>query len=190
MMLAALLLLCPSTVLAASAVDDGRLSPALRSSVDCGDAQREEWRRLRPLQTDLAAARVVLTTHSDPVGLLPSLSALGATVEVIQGEQVQARIPWSALPAAAALEGVRQVREPHLPSAKVRPIRSEWLSDLGATAWHEAGATGQGVRIAVLDVGFAGYRDLRGGEQDVPQLVLQGRAVGAARFDEHICNPL
>src|SRR5438270_119609 len=35
-------------------------------------------------------------------------------------------------------------------------------SDLGATAWHAAGHRGQGVKVAVLDTGFRGYRDFLG----------------------------
>lgn len=35
---------------------------------------------------------------------------------------------------------------------------------VGAATWHRAGLTGQGVRVGVLDIGFAGYRDFLGTE--------------------------
>jgi subtilisin family serine protease len=40
--------------------------------------------------------------------------------------------------------------------------RERHLADLGATAWHAAGHRGQGVKVAVLDTGFRGYRDFLG----------------------------
>jgi subtilisin family serine protease len=47
------------------------------------------------------------------------------------------------------------------PPAPVVP-RERCLADLGATAWHAAGYRGQGVKVAVLDTGFRGYRAFRG----------------------------
>ncbi len=35
---------------------------------------------------------------------------------------------------------------------------------IGADRWHEDGITGSGVRIAVMDLGFGGYRDLLGSD--------------------------
>ncbi len=33
---------------------------------------------------------------------------------------------------------------------------------INADAWHDAGFTGAGIRIGVLDLGFSGYEDLLG----------------------------
>jgi subtilisin family serine protease len=40
--------------------------------------------------------------------------------------------------------------------------RLELMARLGVTAWHKAGFQGKGVKIAVLDSGFRGYRDVLG----------------------------
>src|SRR5437868_14913546 len=40
--------------------------------------------------------------------------------------------------------------------------RAECLSLLGAERWHKMGFRGQGLKIAVLDSGFRGYRDFLG----------------------------
>jgi subtilisin family serine protease len=40
--------------------------------------------------------------------------------------------------------------------------RAECLRVLGAARWHELGFRGQGIKIAVLDSGFRGYRDFLG----------------------------
>src|SRR5690242_130544 len=39
---------------------------------------------------------------------------------------------------------------------------SEYLNILGAGRWHKLGFRGQGVKVAVLDSGFRGYRDFLG----------------------------
>jgi subtilisin family serine protease len=40
--------------------------------------------------------------------------------------------------------------------------RAQLLERLGVTAWHRAGYKGQGLKIAVLDTGFSGYRQYLG----------------------------
>ncbi len=43
-------------------------------------------------------------------------------------------------------------------------ILGEGVALIGADAWHAAGFTGAGLRIGVLDLGFAGYEELLGSE--------------------------
>jgi subtilisin family serine protease len=40
--------------------------------------------------------------------------------------------------------------------------RIKQLTLLGAASWHEAGIRGQGIKVAILDTGFRGYKDLLG----------------------------
>ncbi len=40
--------------------------------------------------------------------------------------------------------------------------RTRQLALLGASSWHEAGVRGQGIKVAILDTGFRGYKDLLG----------------------------
>jgi subtilisin family serine protease len=44
------------------------------------------------------------------------------------------------------------------------PIVSEGVELINARTWHVAGFTGRGVKVAILDRGFSGYRDLLGSE--------------------------
>jgi subtilisin family serine protease len=48
--------------------------------------------------------------------------------------------------------------------------RSEFLDRLGVSAWHRAGHTGKGVKVAVLDTGFRDYRDQLG--KTLPEKVM------------------
>lgn len=61
-------------------------------------------------------------------------------------------LPPQGLPALAGLPGVRWVRRPLRPE----PLGSPGVALVGATAWHEAGLRGQGVRVAVIDMEFGG----------------------------------
>ena len=75
---------------------------------------------------------------------------------------VQLWMPYGDLEALEACAGVQRIREPH----RVRP-RYELTEGYGAMFrqdWHAEGATGRGVKIAILDVGFAGYEDQLGRE--------------------------
>ncbi len=45
----------------------------------------------------------------------------------------------------------------------------EGIEVTGAKEWHDAGFTGQGVKVGVLDLGFDGYRDLLG--KELPETV-------------------
>lgn len=65
--------------------------------------------------------------------------------------------------------------------------RSRYLTDLGVSDWHAAGFRGQGVRIAILDTGFRGYRDHLG--KALPSAVtarsFRGDANLEARDSQH-----
>jgi subtilisin family serine protease len=67
------------------------------------------------------------------------------------------------------------------------PQRAEHLESLGATAWHTAGARGKGVKVAVLDTGFRGYRDQLGKALPAQVAVRSFRADGKmeARDSQH-----
>jgi Subtilase family len=45
------------------------------------------------------------------------------------------------------------------PTATSEALRSKFLDELGVLRWHDVGYRGQGVRVAVLDCGFRGYRE-------------------------------
>jgi subtilisin family serine protease len=51
-----------------------------------------------------------------------------------------------------------------IPAGDLRPapLREDLLEKLGVNRWHAAGIRGAGVKVAVLDSGFRGYRDFLG----------------------------
>jgi subtilisin family serine protease len=87
---------------------------------------------------------------------------LGGTVQARHHDLVQGVVPVARLMDLWQDETVLRLRPPFalLPAAVV----SEGLTVVGAEAWHRAGLTGRGVKVAVIDVGFAGAEALRGRE--------------------------
>jgi len=73
-------------------------------------------------------------------------------------EYVQAFVPWNRLDQVSNLPGVRSVSLP--PRGVPDVVISEGVARTLASRYTNAGFSGQGVKVAVLDVGFAGYSSL------------------------------
>ena len=88
---------------------------------------------------------------------LPKLPA-GVVVEASRPGLYQLRVPRDQVEAVAKLPGVRRLRSPlpHHPT-----VFSEGLTPGNFWQWHASGWTGSGVRIAIIDTGFAGWQDLQ-----------------------------
>lgn len=87
------------------------------------------------------------------------LEALGARVEAVSQSLMRAEIPIPQLiQAAEAVGGVSFIRRPYRPHAAA--IISEGVDRIaGASTYRNAGYYGQGVKIAVIDLGFAGLSE-------------------------------
>jgi subtilisin family serine protease/flagellar basal body-associated protein FliL len=102
-----------------------------------------------------------------------SIMDIGIPVDMIK-EQLESDDPGAIFRELTELEHVTQVRLPVKsgpndgmntnPEAPVYQLALESLPVINATAWHEAGFTGQGMRVGILDFGFDGYRDELGQE--------------------------
>ena len=80
--------------------------------------------------------------------------SLGGTVELNSGGRVQALVTPEG---RAVLEAAREVVRVDRPGIFV-PLQVVPAADLvGATQWHDAGFTGFGTRVAVVDAGFSGF---------------------------------
>jgi subtilisin family serine protease len=108
---------------------------------------------------------------------------LHGVVEVSHGHLIQARVPLPALESLPLLEAVTFVRLPGygIPAGVV----SEGVNVVGANAWHNAGWTGQGVKIAIVDLGFQGYQALLGSELPASVVTRNFRADGEFEDTDH-----
>ena len=112
-----------------------RLDPRLAASPT--RTVRVELLAARP-----AEARALVTRH-------------GGRVEASHRGVIEAVVPTQSLRALAQSGAVRVVREPAQPVPE--SVRGQGALSTGATAWHRSGAHGEGVKVAVVDLGFDGY---------------------------------
>jgi subtilisin family serine protease len=120
--------------------------------------------------------RVIVQAQPGKAATARSLAAsLGAEVEGSYGDLVQVRVPLSALDALAAPASVRFVR---LPTRHAPMITGQGVTLINADDWQAAGFTGQGVKVAVLDLGFQGYSSLLGSELPMSVTTHSCRADG------------
>ncbi len=108
------------------------------------------------------ATRVIVEAQPGQASAVAGAVALqGMVVETSYGELVQVLAPVRGLEALSNAEGVRFVRQP---TRYFPEVMGEGVGLVNAKAWQSAGITGRGVRVAVLDAGFAGYSSLLGSE--------------------------
>jgi hypothetical protein len=120
---------------------------------------------------DLVRVTLHLDGHAS-VDLRQAVERLGGVWEASAGRRANVRVPIDSLEAVGNLAAVKAVRAPleatpHIVSAGVEII--------GAGRQIRAGNAGAGMKIAVLDLGFAGYESLLGTE--LPRTVVT-RAFG------------
>ena len=92
-----------------------------------------------------------------------ALASLGVDILAQSKSLMRVSVPPASLRAVSELPSVAFVRRPYRPHAQ--QTVSEGLARVRAFAHHAAGAKGQGVKVAVIDVGFKGADTLR---DDIP----------------------
>jgi hypothetical protein len=90
--------------------------------------------------------------------ILPSLATMG-TIESTYGNDIQMVVPVSNITQLAEISSINKVRVPILPL--VSTVTSEGVPLINADDWQDAGYDGGGVKMGILDVGFAGYTSLQ-----------------------------
>ena len=104
----------------------------------------------------------------------------GGRVKASYRGVVEAVVPKASLPALARSSAVRSVREPARPVPE--SVRGQGALSAGATAWHRSGVHGEGVKIAVVDLGFDGYaRSQANG--DLPSSTVKVNFCGSGGFE-------
>ena len=108
---------------------------------------------------DSGRVQVFVSTSGNPDDLVPSLTALGMTVERTDGPTsiVQGRLPIAALTEAADLPDVVGVRPPERAVVNAGSVTSQGDSILGAASLRSTfGADGSNVRVGVISDGMQG----------------------------------
>jgi subtilisin family serine protease len=161
------------------AAEHPRLSGPLRTAHGLAleaSPDLETWRSARPGPNDPEGIIVVIE-GGDPEAVADELERVGADVEIVTSAGVQAWVAYESLGEASELEGVARVREPFMAHAKgsaqekglfssnqEEPAMTEGVTAMEVEPWHTLGFEGNGVEVAILDVGFAAYEDYLGVE--------------------------
>jgi hypothetical protein len=104
--------------------------------------------------------RVHVVVEADDVETArDAVGAVGGSVEATYADLVSADVPPGALRRLAAADGIRFVRSPY--PMQPLAVSGEGVAAIGASQWQAGGQTGSGVKVAVIDLGFAGYTTAR-----------------------------
>ncbi len=114
-----------------------------------------EFAQQRGVTLDERRVQVVLEGTGASSALESAALSMGLTVEASYGNWLRVLAPVASLPDIAGLSAVRRVRLPYRPHAMA--VVSQGVALSGANAWHAAGYTGGGVKVAVIDLGFQNY---------------------------------
>ena len=109
--------------------------------------------RANGLKTANQRVRVIIET-SGQAGAADAIASVGGSVHARYANLVDAFVPPSGLSRLARADGVTRVRAPAL---EVPESVDEAVALMRADAWHSAGIDGAGIKIAIIDLGFAGY---------------------------------
>jgi subtilisin family serine protease len=117
----------------------------------------------RPSAAGMVTAVVEMEHASDAAALTARVESLGGRVVKAVDHLLKVQVPARSLRALGESAGVARVRAPFRPSTK--EVVSQGVATTHAREYSaRTGATGAGVRVAVLDGGFARAVDLAGTE--------------------------
>jgi subtilisin family serine protease len=138
-------------------------------------------------QNEIRATLVLDMPYTE--ALTGQLENIGVIVESAYQTQIDIAVPLEVIQRAidsgqpetifkqlTELQHVIAVRAPDTTSPhslREKPLADtigEGVALIGADRWHDAGITGQGVKVGILDCGFRNYQDLLGSE--LPQQVV------------------
>ncbi len=140
----------------------------LLEEVESGQSSVQDAASKAPLHYDSLVA-VEIYVEGDAQQIAAALEANGAALIGVDEGYVEAYVPLPYLGETSALPRVEWIRwivppvpdEAPPPSTQTSPGSA---TEHGAPAWHEAGYTGQGIKVGIIDAGFVGYTALMGTE--------------------------
>jgi subtilisin family serine protease len=104
----------------------------------------------------------------------------GGRIDASFGRLLEARVPAGRLGALGASTAIRFAREPLRP--ELDSIGGQGVAVTAASAWHVAGYTGRGVKVAVIDGGFGGLAK-RQAEGELPRSLKRVDLCAAGGYD-------
>jgi hypothetical protein len=91
-----------------------------------------------------------------------AIESAGGRFEAMHDNLIQALVPTQALEKLSQLEEVDYARLPNMPI--LSEVTSEGVASMGIDTWKKESIDGKGVKVAIMDAGFDGYKSLLGSE--------------------------
>ncbi|MSO96199.1 MAG: hypothetical protein EXQ81_10495 [Thermoleophilia bacterium] len=134
----------------------GKQTSSLGAIAKAEKQTRQGAANARSLGFDVQAGRVrVVVEVASSVGAArTTIAAAGGEVEATHARLVQALVPPSAIESIAGSAAVAYVRAPHRPIEQA--VLGEEVAGSNASVFQTAGWNGSGVKVAIIDTGFAG----------------------------------
>ncbi len=137
----------------------------LVASVEAGQATAQDAAAATPVHSgESVAVTIYLSGNVDEV--VSFLEDNGGDPRNVGEDYIEAYVPVTLLGAVSEQPGVIRVREivPPQPAQTVQRITGHGPAVHGSPAWNQAGYSGQGVKVGVIDLGFRGLTSLMGTE--------------------------
>ena len=137
----------------------------LVASVEAGQATAQDAASNSPVHSgESVAVTIYLSGNVDEV--VSFLEDNGGDPRNVGEDYIEAYVPVTLLGQVSEQPGVTRVREivPPQPVQTFQSIIGHGPAVHGSPAWNQAGYSGQGVKVGVIDVGFAGLTSLMGTE--------------------------
>ncbi len=158
--------------------DEGKLNPPqypnldsnlnqILQQVETGQSTARAAAANARLHREESVAVTLYVVEDDAENLVEYLNDNGASPRNIGVNYIEAYVPVSLLVDASEQEGVISIRTITPGQPDQGTVVRDSVSVHGATAWHDAGYKGQGVKIGVIDIGdggFGGFSSLMGSE--------------------------
>ena len=122
-----------------------------------------------PIHREESVAVTVYVTEGYAQDVWDWLEETGSDPRSIGIDYIEAHVPAPLLPQASAQEGVITIRTTVPAQTTQGAVVSEGVAVHGVPTWHDAGFTGRGVKIGIIDYGFEGFQSLM--ETELPASV-------------------
>ena len=143
----------------------------LVTSVEEGQATSLDAAGYTPVHSGASVAvTIYLSGNVDDV--VTFLEENGGDPRNVGEDYIEAYVPVTLLGQLSQQPGVARVREivPPQPAQTMQQIIGHGPAVHGSQAWNQAGYSGQGVKVGIIDTGFTGFDSLRGTE--LPTMVV------------------
>ena len=161
----------------------------LIARVEAGEISAEDAAQEAPLYLgDSVAVTIHLSGNVDDV--VDFLEANGASNISSGDDYIEAYVPVLKLAETSARPGVIRVRviqPPQTPQSRSQ-VAGDGPGAHGSPAWNQAGYTGAGIKVGVIDGGFNGFAGLMGSEAPATVQARCYRSVGAHSSNIEDCE--